>query len=415
MSASPETRPQLPTPAELFSAEQVTSKNLTTMRRTVPVGAAITLINFSVFTLVAWDLTDQTILLGWLSVSAVLLIGVAILSVRNAKSPNEAQVSRARYYETLIATALFIAPTVAMPLLFLGGGQPTVDVMVLCITAGAAVIGPFLLCRIPVAAAIYTFPINLSVILACLSYASSAYWPIAVFTIPYIGYLYFMLVVANFAGRDRERQYKRAQEANEQLQIAFEELHRLREAAEREAIIDELTGLHNRRGLVREFERLQSEAADRGLALLHVDLDRFKEINDTLGHGAGDQVLRLVAKALRNSVRETDFVARVGGDEFVILAALDGGRASIEHIAERIVGALRDPITIEGAVCRFGASVGVDLSQERRDLDTMLRNADRALYQAKENGRGHARFYNPQTVGSIRAAEEMVSAEPSRH
>jgi diguanylate cyclase (GGDEF)-like protein/PAS domain S-box-containing protein len=166
---------------------------------------------------------------------------------------------------------------------------------------------------------------------------------------------------------------------------------RLRHAA----LHDELTDLPNRRYLnqVLAERRLEAETRRKSLALLHIDLDRFKEINDRLGHAAGDVMLRHVADLLRADVREDDFVARIGGDEFVMLCWFDGDAADLSAMAARLIHQVREPVPYEGQVMRAGASIGIaceasEASAPRR----LLRDADTALYRAKELGRNRYEF-----------------------
>lgn len=163
--------------------------------------------------------------------------------------------------------------------------------------------------------------------------------------------------------------------------------------AEHEALHDGLTGLPNRRHLDRRLAEISTSKAHADVYALHVDLDRFKQINDTLGHAAGDFVLQSVARTLRAAVRDVDFVARVGGDEFVVLCdgAVDGRIA--QAIAERVVSQLAEPVSFEGNLCRFGASVGVASAPAARASDLLVR-ADLALYEAKALGRNRVEIFS---------------------
>jgi len=189
------------------------------------------------------------------------------------------------------------------------------------------------------------------------------------------------------------------------------------EQIRRLANYDSLTGLPNRRYLREEFGALLERARSDGrtLALLFLDLDRFKHVNDTLGHEVGDQVLREVAWRLHATVRETDTVARVahglgeraadlpvagedaarcdhrvarlGGDEFTVLLSNSDGIADVEPILQRLVDAVRVPIDCFGHEVHVGVSVGVALfPRDGDDVDTLLRKADLAMYEAKATG-----------------------------
>jgi len=135
-----------------------------------------------------------------------------------------------------------------------------------------------------------------------------------------------------------------------------QELELLKDRVEHEAMHDSLTELPNRRALEAHMAKLKSLAQDSEgtLSVLHVDLDRFKQINDTLGHAAGDHVLKHVAATLHACVRPDDMIARVGGDEFVILPALNVSEGELTKLAERIIEAMRQPIPYKDNVCQLG-------------------------------------------------------------
>ncbi len=158
---------------------------------------------------------------------------------------------------------------------------------------------------------------------------------------------------------------------------------------------DALTDLANR---VLFRERLEQALAHTGrgedVAVLCMDLDRFKEVNDTLGHAMGDALLKIVAERLRASIREADIVARIGGDEFAILQPNAPQPASAEGLARRIIDAISRPYELEGQQVVLGTSVGVSVAPgDGRTPDQVLRNADLALYRAKGDGRGTYRFF----------------------
>lgn len=164
-------------------------------------------------------------------------------------------------------------------------------------------------------------------------------------------------------------------------------LQSARVAAEEQAYTDTLTGLKNRRAMDHILCRLIGTGAR--FALMHLDLDYFKDVNDTLGHAAGDHVLQVVAKVLVEETRNADTVARVGGDEFVLLFDRQVTPHKLRRIAERIIEQLENPVAFEGHTCRISGSVGITMSTLYPDpsAEQMLADADAALYASKHRGR----------------------------
>jgi diguanylate cyclase (GGDEF)-like protein/PAS domain S-box-containing protein len=181
-------------------------------------------------------------------------------------------------------------------------------------------------------------------------------------------------------------------------------------AVHRLAYFDSLTELPNRRAFFDGVERALDETGPENelFALLFVDLDHFKQINDTQGHGAGDELLRGVASRLMSLVRKGDIVARLGGDEFVILQRDVRRVKDISSLAQRIVDCFREPLIVAGQEVCIGASVGVARApRDGQDRDTLMRNADTALYRAKASGRNTWRFFKPAMHAEIVARADL--------
>ncbi len=161
-----------------------------------------------------------------------------------------------------------------------------------------------------------------------------------------------------------------------------------RAAAEEEAATDKLTGLRNRRAMDRLLQRLTRQKGA-VFGLMNLDLDFFKAVNDTLGHAAGDRVLERVGVILREEVRRGDTVARVGGDEFMLVFAECSDVALLERIAARIIARLEQPIDWEGNACHISGSIGIAMSSfyDRIDVERLIADADEALYASKRAGR----------------------------
>jgi diguanylate cyclase (GGDEF)-like protein len=168
---------------------------------------------------------------------------------------------------------------------------------------------------------------------------------------------------------------------------------------------DELTALPNRVNFRDEIERLLAapREADQLSALLFVDLDQFKQVNDTLGHPCGDQLLCAVAERLRDMLRPEDFVARFGGDEFVVFQQNIRGNEDAAGLARRIVDNLSERYKIDNHLVEIGASVGIAMASPGVSADTLLKNADMALYRAKADGRGTFCFFREELAQTVEA------------
>ncbi len=194
-------------------------------------------------------------------------------------------------------------------------------------------------------------------------------------------------------------------------QVAVRQLVRMTRLRSQEATTDELTGLANRRALyVESHARLADRSSPRALLLL--DLDKFKEVNDSLGHHVGDQLLVQVGARLRERLRPGDLLARLGGDEFAVL--MDAGREQVAAAAIRLRAALAEPFTLESLSLHSGVSIGIALSpDDGTDLSTLLRKADIAMYKAKTSGVGHHHYNSTDDADSesrLRTLEELRAA-----
>ena len=195
----------------------------------------------------------------------------------------------------------------------------------------------------------------------------------------------------------------RLQRAHDELEVRNEELALL-------AFRDALTKLANR-GLFRERVEHAIRGPDAGpesIAVLFVDLDNFKAVNDTYGHSTGDRLLVEVAARLLHATRGCDTVERLGGDEFAILLDVRHGEEAV-IVAERIIATLRKPFGLDDRAVHVGASVGLAWGRDGESADDLLRNADVAMYAAKANGRGRYQVYAPAMHAALLDRAELES------
>ena len=202
-------------------------------------------------------------------------------------------------------------------------------------------------------------------------------------------------------------------ELSETYRSVVELTNELEQAKERLTDIsfhDALTGLPNRMLFQERVGQALTvaERERRRLPMMLMDLDGFKEINDSLGHDAGDQVLREVARRLSNALRKSDTVARLGGDEFAVLLTTGNGVEGAVGACEKLLEALAPPIEVAGNNLRIGASIGIAWYPDHGlDYATVLKHADIAMYEAKQRGNGYAAF---DTHHSGRALSRLVLA-----
>ena len=156
---------------------------------------------------------------------------------------------------------------------------------------------------------------------------------------------------------------------------------------------DSLTGLLNRAAFQRQLEQSLDLARHGAVALLFIDLDGFKGVNDTEGHRAGDEVLRIVARRMAGTVRAGDTLARLGGDEFLVMLDRDVTREVTDMIGHRLLEALQQPMTVEGRDLFIGASIGIAVHPPvQGDIDDLMNRADQAMYSAKRAGKGRLHY-----------------------
>jgi diguanylate cyclase (GGDEF)-like protein len=184
---------------------------------------------------------------------------------------------------------------------------------------------------------------------------------------------------------------------SQELNTANEKLKKQNKEISKLATLDVLTGLFNRYSYNNAIERSLKIAKryNKQFSILFIDLDHFKQINDTLGHHIGDLLLKEVAKKLQSCIRESDILARIGGDEFNVLFEEIASKNDAAQVAKKILTRMAEPFNLESHKLTMTASIGISsYPSDGENLPELLKNADTAMYQAKELGRNNYQFYN---------------------
>lgn len=208
-----------------------------------------------------------------------------------------------------------------------------------------------------------------------------------------------------------QEELRQAKHVSDVQNTQLEEARLVMESA---ALHDALTGLPNRRYLDRIVDDYAKRPADeRALTVMHIDLDRFKDINDTLGHAAGDRILRHAASTLAEHLFEGDFLARIGGDEFVVISSASNADRDYVELAGRLIEAISRPVVHDGHECRVGSSIGIAaLTCADTRIEDVLVNADIALYEAKRLGRNRVECFTDalrlDVVNTKKTADEIL-------
>ena len=276
-----------------------------------------------------------------------------------------------------------------LPLIFFADASPGGQIIIACLCAGMLGGGAFALASIPAAAIAFTAPIVVASAITIGRSGDVAYALVAVLMVSYISVLWRGIYV--YASQIVQR-------VGEQVK------------AEREVRRDELTSLPNRLAFFEELENafLRLTRCHEQFAVLYLDLNDFKIVNDRCGHGAGDKLLVEVGGRLRESVRQVDLVARLGGDEFAIVVADVSDAAIVTALAARIVSSLDRPFLIDGRQIYTGACVGIALAPADGDNpELLLKNADEALYDAKHRPGGVIQLFDNSYKDAARQRRKL--------
>lgn len=353
---------------------RVRAAQLASIVRNTPLMLMATTINILTFLFVMWDWSPAYLVWTWaLSLWSV----TAYMYLRRArdKRPPPKEVSPRGVELAAIYALLHGAFWGVLPALFFKGSSPQEQLVVVCLTVGMLCGGAVALSPIPMATIAYVAPIVVGSTYAFLATGDHIY---NVLVLLVVAYMVVMVRAANV------RLAAIARRVVEEIET------------EDGASTDSLTKLPNRRSFLEKLGHAFARYArfDERFVVMCFDLDGFKTVNDSLGHAAGDRVLIEAARRLRAVTREVDWVARIGGDEFALIAVDVDAVEQAEAIAERINAQFREPFEVDGQSWKITISIGIALApQDGTDIDAVLHNADAALYATKQAGRGAYAFF----------------------
>ena len=335
-----------------------------------------------------WSSPFRRLAVAW--ASAIVIVGLYYgLRQRRTARTRPTYVSAHTISRAIRNSLLLGILWATLPLIFFADASPGGQVIIACLCAGMLGGGAFALASIPAAAIAFTAPIVVASAITIGRSGDVAYALVAVLMVSYISVLWRGIYV--YASQIVQR-------VGEQVK------------AEREVRRDELTSLPNRLAFFEELESafLRLTRSHEQFAVLYLDLNDFKIVNDRCGHAAGDKLLVEVGSRLRESVRQDDLVARLGGDEFAIVVANVQDAAIVTALAARIVSSLDRPFLIDGRQIYTGACVGIALAPADGDNpEFLLKNADEALYDAKHRPGGVIQLFDDSYKDAARQRRKL--------
>lgn len=355
------------------------------------VGVVVTALNALIYVLESLRHDDRSFVVVWLG--AILVLGAALSRMsRRAAGRQIRRVSARTARRMILTSVLFATPWAVLPLHVIGLQKTGDPLVVLLVSTGMLAGGIFMLHRAFVAALAFQSTILAAVIVSFHLGGWPQAWPVTLYALLYGGFLAYFSYRTGETARQRDDSVVALSRAVDSLRRARDENYLL-------ANIDDITGLLNRKA----FNARLAEAVARqrgsgwGFALLLMDLDRFKNVNDLFGHGVGDELLAEIARRLRANLSEGDVIARLGGDEFAVILAEVRAPEQIRPIADRLLTAFEPPALLAGRRLHPGASIGAVICPEAgADPVELLIKADLALNRAKESGRGQCVLFNEQ-------------------
>ncbi len=348
----------------------------------------------AIFALTMWTEEHRAFLSVWLPSSVFIFF---FFCHANEKYPEKLTDKYLTTRDIIFVVSLKSAtaiPWAVMTYPALGSGDLRSSLLILSIIAGASASASMRLFRVPLVAFGYMIVPAIGVGTTIISKQFYSLWPMLICAIAYCT----LLILATLSS------WRIAKENNE----ALIKVSQANEEISHMANHDSLTGLLNRKAFIDLLEQRRSREESREFAVFLLDLDRFKNINDGIGHDAGDGLLRVVAERLKDAVTDNDVIARFGGDEFALIIETDNHPDTATDIADRILSSLNTPATIGHSTIHPNASFGIAFFPNKaQSAEEFISQADMALRHAKENGKGQYKIYNEGMAASLVYADKL--------
>ncbi len=355
--------------------------------------ALVGIVNAIIIAICIWPNGNELLLSLWLASSILLFCYIAYRS-HLARNYKPKQVSPRAVWRAVWLALLYAVPWIFLTIVTLVKEDEQNILLVLMLSIGMSAGSAIMLYRVPLAAFACAGTIIFAIVGAMAFRNIADLWPVTIYSLTYSMVLVKVILTSWRIAREREESLVKITKANEEI----------RRLAER----DHLTGLYNRKFFIELLEQWTTDNKIEKFAVFILDLDRFKNINDTIGHSAGDELLLIVSKRLHASVAGSNVIARFGGDEFAIAIDLSSGTNSVEEAAQNILNTLNQLVEIARTHIHPNASIGIALYPDHsKSPDELTQIADIALLQAKENGRGQFKIYNTEMAISVARMDEI--------
>ncbi len=369
---------------------------------TTPVTATGRYINTIIIAYCLYGIATTAEIIAWIGIN-FLGATYALYRWKCGNSNRTRPVTKHVIKQIMFISVYFTIPWVFLTLLYLGNSASQYEAIILLTMAAMAAVGSIQLSRVYPAAIAYLTLLTLPVILKGLYLSTEYSLLIAISTAVYISFLLMVIRQTSTLSIKHSQTIKAYKQQINELDQAKADMQKY-------AMEDPLTELPNRREFQTRLDAAVSEAQRQGssVSLLICDLDHFKNINDISGHTAGDVVLIEVAKRLKKVVRDYDFVARIGGDEFAIIAKHHTSPKDTADFTNRILDAVNDTIDIDSSNVRPGISIGISmLPYDAKNTTALLSHADLALQRGKAAGRGQYNFFDQQMESQLTSDQAM--------